>query len=146
MGKTGIHIDYSAFSDLIAELDDLGKNIADIVAESMEEAGKTLGEETVEAVADANLPAQGDWSSKAKKTKNAVVTDPKAENFGSYVEIGLGFDKSKGGAGGLLITGTPKMQPDSALEAIYKTRKYETKMKKQIKKKLEEELSEKLGG
>ena len=39
--KNGIHIDYSAFSDLIAQLDDLGKNIADIVAESMEEAGKT---------------------------------------------------------------------------------------------------------
>ena len=142
--KNGIHIDYSAFSDLIAQLDEYTDKVADIVAESMEEVGQTLAEETIDALGSANLPAKGVYS--RERTIASVVTNPKAENQGSFVEIGLGFDKTKPGEGGLLVTGTPKMSPDYKLEAIYGTRKYETKMKKQIKQKLEEELSEAVGG
>lgn len=142
--KNGIHIDYSAFSDLIEQLERFEADVPKIVAESMEEAGETLAEETIEALASANLPASGKYSQ--GDTVASVVKAPKAETQGSYIEIGLGFDKTKSGAGGFLVTGTPKMRPDYKLEAIYGSRKYETKMKNQIKKKLNEELSAKMGG
>lgn len=142
--KTGIYIDYSCFADIIAQIDEYTDNIADIVAESMEEAGETLANETIEALAKSNLPAQGEyWSG---RTEDSVVKNPKAEIYGNYVEIGLGFDKSMPGEGGLLITGTPRMKPDKALEAIYGTKKYETKMKNQIRKKLQQELADTVGG
>ena len=37
---------------------------------------------------------------------------------------GVGFDYSKKGAGGFLISGTPRMRPDTELQRIYRRKKY----------------------
>lgn len=91
----------------------------------------------------ANLPAKGVYS--RGETEQSIVRDAKTEWHGSLGEIAMGFDKSKPGAGGFLITGTPKMQPDRALESIYGKKSYETKARNKIREKLKKEI-ERLGG
>ena len=56
------------------------------------------------------------------------------------IEIGLGFDKSKPGAGGFLITGTPKMAPDYKLEDLYVRKRYKNKLVKEIGESLQDEI------
>ena len=40
----------------------------------------------------------------------------------------IGFDFEKPGAGGYLITGTPRMKPDAALSKMYKQKAYMKKI------------------
>lgn len=141
--KSGLSIDFSAFSDLIGKLDELGADIEDIVADAMEQTAETVENDTIAALESSNLPAGGKYSS--GDTKASVVRDAKAEKKGFEVTIDLGFDKTKPGAGGWLITGTPKMKPDYALEDIYGKKKYETQLKKDINQLLQDELEERLG-
>ena len=141
--KSGLSIDFSAFSDLIGKLDELGADIEDIVADAMEQTAETVENDTIAALESSNLPAGGKYSS--GDTKASVVRDAKAEKKGFEITIDLGFDKTKPGAGGWLITGTPKMKPDYALEDIYGKKKYETQLKKDINQLLQDELEERLG-
>jgi hypothetical protein len=90
------------------------------------------------------LPASGIYSQ--GDTKESVIVDPKTRWEGNLGEIPPGFDKTRKGAGGFLITGTPKMKPDYALEKIYGTRRYENQLKKQIEKALQKEIDRIMGG
>ena len=65
---------------------------------------------------------------------------------GSVGEIGLGFDKAKPGAGGFLITGTPKMQPNNALVDIFGRKKYESQIKSDLEEVLQDEIDQRMGG
>ncbi len=56
----------------------------------------------------------------------------------------MGFDKTKPGAGGFLITGTPKMQPVKPLAQIYGSKKYEKQMTKEIQEELEKTIQERM--
>lgn len=141
--KQGISIDFTAFSDLIEQLEKLGANIEDIVADAMEQTAETVEVDTVEAMASANLPAGGKYSQ--GETMASIVRNAKAQKNGVSVEIDIGFDKTKSGAGGFLITGTPKMRPNYALEKIYGTKKYESTLKKDIDQLLQDEIDERLG-
>jgi hypothetical protein len=141
--KQGISIEFSAFSDLIEQLEKLGANIEDIVADAMEQTAETVEVDTVAAMASANLPAGGKYSQ--GETMASIVHNAKAQKNGVSVEIDIGFDKTKPGAGGFLITGTPKMRPNYALEKIYGTKKYESTLKKDIDQLLQDEIDERLG-
>lgn len=128
--KNSLSIDFNVFSDLAEELDKLGADLKEIFTDVMQQEGETVAEDTREAVQKANLPAGGKYSQ--GDTEKAIIMQPKVEWSGDLGEIGLGFDKTLPGAGGFLITGTPKMQPDKALADIYSRKSYERRMTEDI--------------
>ena len=143
--KSAIEIDFGVFEDLADQLEKLGADLKECFAEAMEKEGKKVAEDTVKAVADVNLPAEGKYSSQQKETKASIIMDPKVEWSGSEAVLPLGFDKSKPGAGGFLITGTPKMDPDYALEKIYSQKRYERNVRIAIMEDLQEQIHKRLG-
>lgn len=136
--KQFLSIDFSNFAEYIEKLDLLNANLQDVISRAMEEAAEKVQQDTIAALEKSNLPAEGVYSQ--GDTLKAVITDPKTLWLGSIGEIKLGFDKTRAGAGGFLITGTPKMRPDYALERIYGSKRYESELKKQIEKALQEEI------
>ena len=87
-------------------------------------------------MAPSYLPAGGKYST--GKTEATIVDNPQVEWSGSRASIEVGFDFGKPGAGGFLITGTPKMKPDKELNRMYKGKKY----MKQIQDQMSEVVSE----
>lgn len=138
--KNSLNIDFSVFSDFADEIDKLGGDLKRIFTDVMEQEGETVAEDTKEAVAKANLPAHGIYSQ--GDTEKAIISSPTVEWSGDLGEMGLGFDKTKPGAGGFLITGTPKMQPDYELENIYGRKSYENKMTRDIMDYLSAEIDD----
>lgn len=142
--KRMIDINFACFGDYAEKLDNLGASLQEAFSKAMEQAAETVQEDTIEAMAKGNLPAGGKYSQ--GDTEAAIIRDAKVVWHGSVGEIGLGFDKTRPGAGGFLITGTPKMQPNRALEDIYGRKKYERDLKKDIEEVLQDEISKKMGG
>ena len=95
--KSAIEIDFGVFENLADQLDKIGADLKETFSEVMEEEGKKVAEDTVEAVASAHLPAKGAYST--GDTQKAIIMAPKVEWSGSEASIGLGFDKTKPGAG-----------------------------------------------
>ena len=93
-----------------------------VVEEELTKVGKEITTDTIEAVQKANLPAGGKYS--RGDTEQAVVRNPSVEWDGGVAAIPCGFDFDKPGAGGWLISGTPKMRPDAELRRMYKAKKY----------------------
>jgi hypothetical protein len=139
-----ISIDFKNFSDYAEKIDKLGANLKSVFSKAMEEAAEKVQQDTIAAIQPVNLPGKGRYST--GDTLNTVIRDPKTKWEGSVGEIPLGFDKTKPGAGGWLITGTPKMRPDYALEKIYGTKRYESELKKTIEKALQREIDKIMGG
>ena len=144
MGKNKIQFDFSKLSDIAERLDKAGANLEKVMKEVLEDTAEEITNDTLEALSPANLPAGGKYST--GETEESVVRDLKVSKNGSTLEVDVGFDKSKPGAGGWLITGTPKMAPDKALADIYTNQRYENKMMKEVEEKLEEELEKIVGG
>ena len=142
--KQMISIDFKNFSDYAEKIDKLGVSLKSVFSKAMEEAAEKVQQDTIAAIQPVNLPAKGRYST--GDTLNSVIRDPKTKWEGSVAEVGLGFDKTKRGAGGWLITGTPKMRPDYALEKIYGTKRYESELKKTIEKALQREIDKIMGG
>lgn len=142
--KQMISIDFKNFSDYAEKIDKLGVNLKSVFSKAMEEAAEKVQQDTIAAIQSVNLPGKGRYST--GDTLNTVIRDPKTKWEGSVGEIPLGFDKTKPGAGGWLITGTPKMRPDYALEKIYGTKRYESELKKTIEKALQREIDKIMGG
>lgn len=142
--KNSLSIDFGNFAEYAERLDELNADLKEIFQDAMEQAAETVEWDIMDALADANLPALGKYSQGA--TEASVIRDAKVQWQGMLGEIPIGFDKTMPGAGGWLITGTPKMRPDYKLEDIFSRRKYEKKIMKQIEEHLQEEIDERLGG
>lgn len=142
--KNSLSIDFSNFAEYAERLDELNADLKEIFQDAMEQAAETVEWDIMDALADANLPALGKYSQGA--TEASVIRDAKVQWQGMLGEIPIGFDKTMPGAGGWLITGTPKMRPDYKLEDIFRRRSYEKKIMKQIEEHLQEEIDERLGG
>lgn len=142
--KKFLYIDFSNFADYAERLETLGADLIDVFSKAMNKEAQKVQADTVRALADANLPAGGKYSQ--GDTKNAVIEDVNTIWHGYIGEVKLGFDKTMPGAGGFLITGTPRMQPDYELEAIYGNKEYEERLKNSIKKDLQEEIDSIMGG
>lgn len=136
-------IDYRQFEALAEELQELGADLQAVIGSAMEDAARDISAKTEQAMASSNLPAKGKYSTGA--TEAAIYQDPKMKWSGSTGSIGFGFEHDKPNAGKWLITGTPRMEPDAALAAIYASDKYKTAVVKQIKEALQKEIS-RLGG
>lgn len=130
MAKNKVSIDFKAFSDYAERIDQLNGDLKEVITMALEKAGETIQADTLAALDATNLPAGGKYS--RGDTADAVIDDIRVTWSGSVGEIGLGFDKTKPGAGGWLITGTPKMAPDRALQKIYKQQSYMNKRKKEM--------------
>ena len=141
--KNYISIDFSNFAEYAEKLDRLNADLKKIFGDAMEDAAKQVQEDTRKAVDNANLPAGGIYSD--GETKASIIRDVTPKWSGSLGEVKLGFDKTKPGAGGFLITGTPKMAPDAPLAEMYSGRKYQRQIQKKIEESLQKEL-DKLGG
>lgn len=140
--KNYITIDWMAFAAYAEKLDRLGADMQKILTESMEKAGTKVQADVRDAVAKPNLPAKGEYSN--GDTERSIL-EAKVLWHGSLGEMNLGFDKSVSGAGGFLITGTPKMAPDYALAQIFTQKSYEKNIKDEIKKDLQREIDRIMG-
>ena len=130
------------FEEMITKLDAVGANVKDFVTESLEAVGEDVGVQTKEALT--NLPAGGKYST--GDTEASVVTNPKVEWQGSVASIGMGFDYMKPGAGGFLISGTPRMRPVQGLVSIYKRKTFWKKMGEGLQDSFEDYFNETMGG
>lgn len=144
MGRTVLKLDTKGFNEYAEKLDGLGADLKSIFTEALEKAGEKIGQDTLNAVADENLPRGGKYST--GETKASVIQNPKVEWSGSVGSIGIGFDFGKPGAGGYLITGTPKMRPDKALNQMYKGRRYMTQIRQDMVDIFDAEIQKKMGG
>lgn len=144
MGRTVLKLDAQGFTEYGEKLDALGADLRSIFTDALEQAGETIGEDTLDAVAEGNLPAGGKYST--GETKAAVIQSPRVEWEGTTGSIGVGFDFGKPGAGGFLITGTPRMRPDKALNQMYKGKRYMKKIQQDMADIFNDEIRRRMGG
>lgn len=118
------------FTDLIARLEDIGGDVEQAISDGLHNASAKIAKDTEKALFAPSLPAHGKYSTGA--TEESIVRDAQVEWQGSVASIPVGFDFSKKGAGGFLISGTPTMQPDKALQKMYKGKQYMLEVSKEI--------------
>lgn len=146
MGKNTMRLDLSGFKEMMTELDRLGGDLKEITEDALTQAGETIADDTMDAVQDSNLPAGGKFHHKGNPTESSIVKNPKVEWEGMTGSIGVGFDYSKPGAGGLLISGTPRMKPDQELKKIYKNKKYMSQIEDDMKAVISDAINKRMGG
>ena len=122
MGRNTLKLKTDGFERVIDHLKELDGDVQKAVTDAFEQSGETITEDTQDAVTSANLPAGGKYST--GETANSIISPKVTWIGGTHAEMGVGFDYSKPGAGGFLISGTPRMRPDAALQKIYKRKKY----------------------
>lgn len=144
MARNTLKLQLGGFQELITKLDSLQGDVKKAVTDALEQTGETIGEDTVDAVDNANLPAKGEYSK--GQTKASIITNPLVHWSGNQAEIGVGFDYSKKGAGGFLITGTPRMKPDYELQKIYKRKKYMNQIQNDMADVVNDYIKEKMEG
>lgn len=144
MGKNLLKLDVSGFEEYIQKLEKLETDLKPIVSDALNQAGETIIDDTFDAVSDSNLPRGGEYST--GRTRKSIIKNPRVKWSGTTAEIGVGFDFNKPGAGGYLITGTPRMAPDKALNKIYKSKKYMKDIQKNMIDIFQDEISRRMGG
>ena len=130
MGRNTLKLDVSGFKEMVQKFAHAGGNAKQLVEETLVEAGAKIEKDTIAALTAENLPAGGKYSTGT--TAQSVVSGANVSWSGLTAEIPVGFDFSKPGAGGFLITGTPRMQPDKELNRIYKQKKYMNEIQKKM--------------
>lgn len=142
--RNTLKLNLTGFNELITKLDKLDGDVKEAVTDALEQAVESIESDTLNALKKDKLPAKGKYSK--GKTKESVIRDAKAVWSGSTAEIAVGFDYGKPGAGGLLITGTPKMQPDYELQKIYKGKKYMKGIQQEMEETIGSYIEDKLEG
>lgn len=142
--KQIISIDFSMFEEYAEKIERLNLDLEEIFGEAMEKAARTVQQDTLAALQNEHLPAKGKYSTGTTKLQVISPESVRTKWDGPYGEVELGFDKTKPGAGGYLITGTPKMQPDYALEKIYGQKRYERDLIAQINRDLQEMIDRRM--
>lgn len=134
MARNTLRLDTSGFEGLLRKLDSLGGNVQRAVEDALGQASQKITNDTEAALATANLPAGGRYYT--GQTSEAVVRDSQIRWEGQVGWVPVGFEFSKPGAGGYLITGTPRMQPDYALNKMYKQKRYMNQIQKDMGEKI----------
>lgn len=122
MPKNTMRLDTSGFDDYIRRLESLGVNVQSDVTDALQKAADQVTQDTYDALSKVNLPAKGKYSS--GKTRDSVIAHPEVKWSGTVASVPVGFDFDKPGAGGYLISGTPKMKPDLVLNNMYRKKRY----------------------
>ena len=144
--RNTLKFDTTAFMEYAQKLEALGAELKPVFTDALEQAGETIAADTHDALADEHLPAGGKYRKEPSKTDRSVVDHPKVEWSGSVGSIGVGFDYAKPGAGGFLITGTPRMRPDQELKRMYKGKKYMAGITDDINDVLQNAIRKRVGG
>lgn len=144
--KNTLALELGGFEELIEKLKKLEGDARGAVTDALEQAAETIEWDTKDAVKPPNLPAGGKYSGKNNETEKSIVEGAKVNWRGTQAEISVGFDYAKPGAGGFLITGTPRMNPDKALNKIYKQKKYMNQIQADMAEVVNDYIAEKLGG
>ena len=122
MARTTLRLDTKGFDRMLKELEAAGGDVKRAVDEALTKASAKITQDTKAAMAQPNLPARGEYST--GDTMDSIIQDARVEWEGSVASIPVGFDFSKPGAGGFLISGTPMMPPVPALRRIYRQKAY----------------------
>lgn len=121
MARNRVSLQVKGFDEYMAKLDEIGDSQA--MRRGVNEALKVSKEYVTplieSAMATANLPAGGKYST--GRTKDSIDKDMTVNWSGFTAEIKVGFDWSKSGVvSQVLIYGSPKQAPVKGLyEAIY---------------------------
>ena len=116
MGKS-LNMAVSGLEELAERLQSVGGDLKKTMTDVIDDVADEITAATEQAVQKQNLPKHGELS--RGKTEESIITDPRVIWEGYVASVGVGFDKTKPGAGGWLITGTPRMSPDLALQRIF---------------------------
>ncbi len=146
MGKNMLKLDTSGFDEYVAKFQKLGADLRPIFTDALTQAAETITEDTIEGMKDQYLPAHGEYHHTGRPTEKSIVTHPEVTWNGTVAEVAVGFDFSKPGAGGFLITGTPRMSPDKKLNQIYKGKRYMSNIKNDMINVFNDEIQRRMGG
>jgi hypothetical protein len=128
----------NGFKDKLKAFARAGGNAQKLVEETLQESSERVLIDTKLALSKSYLPAGGRyWTG---TTSKSVVERADVSWKGLVAEVPVGFDFSEPGAGGYLITGTPRMKPDQMLNKIYKQRSYMNKMQRDMADKVMDEI------
>lgn len=138
-GKNHMRLDTSEMDGLLQKLANLDDVVAAETIESLLlEAAHTVQADTAAAVTAPNLPAGGKYS--RGDTAASIHTVDAVNHEGTTIWVPIGFDFAKPGAGGYLISGTPKMRPVHRLNEMYRGKKYIRGIYQQMYDKLVERI------
>lgn len=138
MSRNTLKLDVRGFKEMVKKFAHAGGNAQRLVEETLTEVSEKVTRDTKAALSAANLPAGGKYSTGT--TMQSIVGGANVEWHGLTAEIPVGFDFSLPGAGGYLITGTPRMQPDQALNKMYKQKRYMNQLQKEMADKVLDEI------
>ena len=144
MARNTLKLDTSGFEPMLKRLDSLGGDVKRAVNDALKQASETITEDTEEAMSASNMPAQ--WKYSSGTTEKSIIRDSNVRWEGNVGWVPVGFDFSKPGAGGYLITGTPRMQPDKALNRMYKQKKYMNQIQNDMGEVIMDYVIEKMEG
>ena len=130
--RNTLRLDTSGFEELIVKLDALQGDVKTAVNDALLQAAETVHDDTVDALADRYMPHQGVFSTGRTKTTVAPAS--------------VGFDYGEKGAGGFLISGTPRMQPNRELERIYTRRRYMKALQEDMQEVVSDYINDKMEG
>ena len=142
--RTTLNLDMKNIEQLILKLDELEGDVKSAVEDALIQAAETITDDTIDAVHKSNLPAGGKYSD--GDTEASIVKNPKVIWEGTKASVAVGFDYDKPGAGGYLITGTPRMRPYYELQKIYTGKRYMTNIRKDMEAVMQDYINEKMGG
>lgn len=114
------------------------------VEQALQKVAEKVNADTVAALDKGNLPAKGKYSTGT--TARSVNTDMTVRWEGMTAWIPVGFDFNLPGAGGYLISGTPKMQPVSQLRKMYRQKTYMREINRMLWEELFNHINEVMEG
>lgn len=143
MGKQPVTLafDTGKLEDMIRRLDGTGVDVRKTVEKELKFVSERYTMDTHLAISDQYLPAHGKYRSKENKTASSIIENPAVQWEGDVASIPVGFDFTKPGAGGFLLYGTPKMQPDAQLQKVY-SKGYAGQLLRQIEEHLNAMIAE----
>lgn len=142
--RNTLRLDTKAFTGLLEKLEAMGGDVKGAVTDALQQAAETIADDTEAAITPGNLPAGGKYST--GRTAESIVRDTNVRWDGLSAWVPVGFDFSLPGAGGYLITGTPKMPPDHELNRMYKQKKYMAGIQDDIREVLMDKMQESFEG
>lgn len=143
-----ITFDTSGIDAILRDIERLGGDVRPIVEKVLSETSQIVIDDTVRAIEPSKLPAQGKYSEGT--TSRTVIRKSNVEWFGeTYAQVKVGFDHYENPHAIFLIygakkaDGTPRMNPDNELRAIYKDKAYRERINEILVTKVSEELHRK---
>ena len=145
MSRNTLNLNFKGVQELLAKYAQLDDELKPITEKALKQAGDTITRDVKIGVTKPNLPAGGKYSN--GETADSIV-EPTPKWSGNVVEIGMGFDYSKKGAGGFLIKG--RYQPTQMnfapkLNQIFTGKGYINRVRKDMEKVVSDGIKNAMG-